>query len=134
MGTNYYLRYNICENCERYSELHIGKKSGGWEFSFHGYRDWVSIEDGSFSPIMSFQDWIKLLPSGRIFDEYGTEITLEVFTAMVLKSKGQMNHYDYCISEDYRSKTRLSQECQDLMMKDQWKDSDGWSFSDADFS
>lgn len=66
MGTNYYLRENICPHCGKCEkELHIGKSSGGWCFSLH-----VIPDEG----INSLEDWGKRWPGGSIFDEYGREI------------------------------------------------------------
>ena len=43
MGTNFYIRYNKCSCCDRYDELHVGKSSYGWSFSFHSLDEYVDI-------------------------------------------------------------------------------------------
>ena len=77
MGTNYYHRTNICEHCDRYDENHIGKSSGGWVFSFHGERNDVEWNFLGGGVIVSLDDWKARLKGGKIFDEYGDEISVE---------------------------------------------------------
>ncbi len=70
MGTNYYLRRNICPHCgRRDDDLHIGKSSFGWCFLLHVYP-----EDG----IHDLPDWERLWAQAgaRIFDEYGREVSV----------------------------------------------------------
>jgi hypothetical protein len=68
MGTNYYLRIEPCKHCGRSDEeLHIGKSSAGWCFSLH-----VIPENN----INTLYDWIEKFPTGKIFDEYGVEISI----------------------------------------------------------
>lgn len=72
MGTNYYLITNECPHCGRSDHQHVGKSSAGWAFLFQGSED-----------IRSYADWLHILPTGRIADEYGTAIALEAFNFMV---------------------------------------------------
>lgn len=65
MGTNYYVRYNICEKCGRYDKYHIGKSSGGWCFSLHVAPE-LEIND--------LEDVKKIMDQGEIYDEYGDQI------------------------------------------------------------
>ena len=65
MGTNYYIRENMCESCGRYEERHIGKSSCGWNFSLRVYP-----EDG----INTLEDWKHHLKGNQIFNEYGENI------------------------------------------------------------
>jgi hypothetical protein len=112
--TNFYQRYNISEDGSEYFERHIGKRSGGWEFSFRGYDG-----RGGAPKIRSWADWkFHLLKEGRIFDEYGTEYTAPEFVTIVEKTKGEKNHYDYSGYIDPRN---------------DWQDQDGWSFSATEF-
>jgi hypothetical protein len=121
VGTNYYQRTNICECCGRYEERHIGKKSAGWEFSFQGYNEDIEI--------YSWEDWKKVLKEkGKIFNEYGEEISYEEFVKLVEDSKGgeyngrlNTNHYDYCEKDG-------------CITNNDWKDPEGHSFSLSDFS
>lgn len=69
MGTNYYLKQNVCECCGKAEEeLHIGKSSAGWHFSLH-----IIPELG----IMDLESWKKLFANNKIVDEYGDEVSTE---------------------------------------------------------
>ncbi len=104
-GINYYHRKNICECCERYDEVHIGKASVGWQFSFHGTDE---IRDNL--------DWVDQLQTGQIFDEYGNELSSDEFLKLVGESRGKHNYaVKYPSSRD-------------------WIDLNGWSFADYEFS
>ena len=97
MGTNYYYRYNICDTCGRYEELHIGKTSAGWKFSFQGY------DKTNFIEIKSFQDWKnnfnfgitknKNQYFGYILDEYGRKYNSEEFIKIVNARKNEPNSH-----------------------------------------
>ena len=117
MGTNYYHRTNICQCCNRFNERHIGKSSAGWQFNFQGYNGY------EIPNIISFEDWKKELQSdGKIFDEYGRDISFKAFVQMVKSKQSQPNnHYDYCIEQGY-------------IMDNDWKDIKGYSFTSAEFS
>lgn len=65
MGTNYYLRRDLCEHCNRGAdEIHIGKSSAGWCFSLntHPYEGITSLDEWK-------RAWSQ--PKTAIFDEYG---------------------------------------------------------------
>ena len=70
MGTNYYhIAQEPCPCCKRpYKPRHIGKSSGGWCFALHVYPD---------EKINTLEDWIELLKTGQIVDEYDQEISSE---------------------------------------------------------
>lgn len=121
MGTNYYHRTAICECCNRYDERHIGKSSYGWSFSFRGYKPNEWSDDKT--PIVDYVNWIRALEStGKIFDEYGTEISLQGFKQMIQAKIGQQNHTTYCRLH-YPDHAR-----------DCWLDADGHSFQEGEFS
>lgn len=126
MGTNFYHRYNICSECERYDERHIGKRSMGWQFSF---KAWATYDkDGESQPLIaSWEDWKNVLTGvkGKIFDEYGHEIEVSEFIEMVEKTRGGKNHYDYL---------RDSSQYGAAYLTDMWKDAEGWDFSSMGFS
>lgn len=114
MGTNYYFQY-YTEN-GRAKDLHIGKKSAGWQFSFRGYCR-KSFE----REIKSFADWKLLFSSleGEIFNEYDEKISLKDFLKIVENSKREKyNHTTYC--KKYYSE--YAKRCC-------WLDEEGWSFS-----
>jgi hypothetical protein len=82
MGTNYYARYNLCEDCQRFEEKHIGKSSMGWCFSLH-----IIPEEG----IKNWNDWKKFLTKDgvKIFDENDKEISFDYFEEVVTKRKAE---------------------------------------------
>ncbi len=77
MSTNYYARMQICEKCRRYDELHIGKRSAGWVFSFEAHKD---------HDMTTYESAMRWLKYERIFDEYGEEVSYDAFREMVEKT------------------------------------------------
>lgn len=116
MGTNYYMRKNICPNCGRYDELHIGKSSIGWQFTFQGYERDELKEIGIDIPIKSFADWRKILKKEKIFDEYGREILYKDFIKLVESKRNEK--FNHTISYG-------TEQC--------WLDSQGYSFQRGNF-
>lgn len=114
MGTNYYIRENECENCKRFEDIHLGKSSYGWQFSFN-------YNGGKFyKNIGQMKKWTK---NKVIKDEYGDTITYNDFWTMVesKQTKENKNHAEYC-HEKYP------------YLKDRELIIGGYSFSDCDFS
>jgi len=94
MGTNYYMRENICNSCGRYNELHIGKSSYGWAFSLRIYID---------ENIRTLSDWKKLWqdPKNLIFDEYDNAITVDEMISCITdrqryRGRGGLVPMQYC--------------------------------------
>lgn len=86
MGTNYYYRYTEDECGEQVGkELHIGKSSSGWTFSFRGHHN---------LGIRSWEDWQLFIESkgGSIINEYGGEISLDDLRELVDSKKDGRNH------------------------------------------
>lgn len=107
MGTNYYWIKNPCPTCGHGETLHIGKASCGWAFNFQAHID-----------IRSYNDWLKIFEEekGIIQDEYSQIISVEEFKNIVeLKRKESKNYAD-------------------LYPEDSYKDEDGNSFSEYNFS
>lgn len=125
MGTNYYARVNCCVACGRYEELHIGKASAGWKFSFRGYRDHQP-------PITSESDWRKFLVGVPIFDEYRKPVTYDDFWANAKSPKraDMRDHINYCLS----SPTDREWMRRRLDAGTEWHDDQGNSFSGTEFS
>ncbi len=98
MGCNYYLRKNECTCCKRYDEVHIGKSSHGWTFSFQGYDGKHYKDNGFDKPIKSWKDWKEVLSKeDDIYDEYGRKISLEELEGIIEDRKDQPNnHTKYC--------------------------------------
>jgi hypothetical protein len=105
MGTNYYLRKNICKECARYDELHLGKSSMGWRFTFRAHND---------PHIHSTEDWKKRMKEGLIFDEYGCPVSEKEFWEIVEAKRDGKAHESYD--------------------NDSWKDADGNDFYNREFS
>lgn len=123
MSTNYYHRYSICECCNRYDEKHIGKYSMGWQFSFRAYQNLdASVLVGSWN------DWKLVLTMGKIFDEYGNEISYDDFVAKVESSKGKQNHYDYVKNAPQYQEAGMN------FLQGCYKDAENWDFSYEEFS
>ena len=112
MGTNYYVRTNGCDKCERFDEVHIGKSSMGWTFSFRGYKSTLD----PFGIIVSAKQWFRVLKDRAIYDEYGDEVRFSELKELVkVKAKEENNHAD-----QYNDGN--------------WIDDDGHSFSGTEFS
>ena len=118
MGTNYYMRYKskTCECCNRTDEeVHIGKSSHGWTFSFKGYAN-----DTDNPRIEDIEDWVFTLSDKDtyIVNEYEDIVDKDEFWTMVHEkalNKDNKNH-----SELYNSGN--------------WLDKSGHSFNGGEFS
>jgi len=109
MGTNYYVRKNYCKYCKRFDgNEHIGKSSYGWQFSFQATFD-----------IKSYEQWLVYLKDKDIVDEYGETISLENFKKLVNSKRGGLNHSDECKGNPYDYS---------------FKDDEGYSFTEINFS
>ena len=79
MGTNYYLIVNPCFSCGRGdTKIHLGKASGGWKFSFKGYRTYDDYKLPAHGPkkVESIAEWKELVNYGLgyVEDEYGDRL------------------------------------------------------------
>ncbi len=124
MGTNYYVASKACECCHRYDEdLHIGKSSYGWAFSFQGYKN---------ENLTTWNKWKEYLKNRQIVDEYGTFISYEDFVKMVetYKAPGfkrEDGHVNLSHNEEGRKQNYFNEEFD-------WDDELGYSFGTRDFS
>lgn len=130
MGTNYYIKKK--ERRVNEPDLHIGKKSWGWQFS------WQFIEEDEYygNPRLdTAEKWMEyiFLNSDCIYNEYNENISFEEFAEIVENNKPGskdnkgnelLNHHLYC------SKDRP----QFYNPDDTFLDAEGWSFSKYDFS
>jgi hypothetical protein len=69
MGTNYYARHGACKTCGHSdNEVHIGKSSGGWNFSLHVLPNLTTLDE-----------WVGYWAEEgvEIFNEYDEKITPE---------------------------------------------------------
>lgn len=78
MGTNYYARISECKECGRFEEIHLGKSSYGWKFTFalNGRKYYATVEE--------MKDWLR---GKTIKDEYDREITQKEFWDMVAEKQ-----------------------------------------------
>lgn len=114
MGTNYYTLNNFCKECGRGDQIHLGKSSVGWQFSFqyNGGQYYKSVPE--------MKKWLK----GRVIkDEYGDIISNKAFWGMVeaKQTAENMNHAEY-MHRDYPGR-----QVDNFII-------DGYSFSDCEFS
>ena len=75
MGTNYYIKPNVCPTCGRGdTEIHLGKSSFGWKFSFqyNGGQYYKNVEE--------MKTWLR---GKQIWDEYGHKVTKKEFWEMI---------------------------------------------------
>jgi hypothetical protein len=88
MGTNYYAHLDVCKTCGSSEEVvHLGKSSAGWRFlfNFHAgryYKDYPELLNFLDSEV----DIIKT--------EYGEEVEINTFLALVLRKSIHHNHAD----------------------------------------
>lgn len=79
----------------RCRDVHLGKSSYGWSFSFRGYRD-----DYENQRITSFKEWTSFIEKeigkgGIIFDEYDDKISLPILLKKIDSKKSGQNHAVY---------------------------------------
>lgn len=79
MSTNYYLRNNICECCNRYDSEHLWKSSWWWDFAIHHI-------DEKFN---SWNEFLEYTKKWKIFDEYWEEISHNDFIDIIEFKKNQ---------------------------------------------
>lgn len=114
---NYYARgekEKKCEVCKHHPEsIHLGKSSGGWQFSFQYNR-------GEFyKNVEEMKEW---LADKEIEDEYGAPVSHDNFWEMVAeKQKPENLNHAQMMHKDYPSHTG------EYII-------DGYSFSDCTFS
>lgn len=122
MSTNYYLPQtcpNPCDHCS-VEDLHIGKRSAGWQFHFRAHEG-----------IRSRQAWEdRVAQVGVVTDEYGSEYTPEQFwdeVAATLEPWGPDN---------LPPRTRHGMRGQQGIRADdpgEFLDDQGWDFSEHEF-
>lgn len=109
MGTNYYTKLKECKHCGRYDEIHLGKSSSGWQFSFQ-------YNSGRFyKNIPEMKEWLK---DKTITNEYGAEVLHDDFWKMV----------------DLKQTTKNRNHAHQYGQYDTEMVIDGYSFSDVEFS
>lgn len=103
MGTNYYVKHNNCECCGRHDEIHLGKSSSGWQFSFqyNGGRYYKNVEEmrkwtankiikNEYGDIVSYADFWKM-----VFDKQVSEN--QNHASYVMKNLPESSYKEYVI-------------------------------------
>ena len=87
MGTNYFCR----EKTRNLQERHIGKKSYGWTFIFHGHE---KTEYGLKSNLKNYVEWKKYLLSKNVevYEESGKKVNTSKFLVMIEASLSEGKH------------------------------------------
>lgn len=124
MGTNYYLKPNVCERCGRGEErIHIGKASAGWKFCFREYReDWRDFK------IKSVAEWRSVIAIdwNEIEDEYGHGVLKCDFWGMVERKQGdQWDGVNTPPPNDNRHQRHRDDHC--------YLDPEGYRMDDSEF-
>jgi ssDNA-binding Zn-finger/Zn-ribbon topoisomerase 1 len=83
MGTNYYTAKKCPECGTMHNEIHLGKSSYGWAFSFQ----W---NDGRY--YKSYDEMLKWLKDKEIYTECQDRVSIEEFMQMIESKKGGMSH------------------------------------------
>jgi hypothetical protein len=121
MSTNYYLE-DKCTHCGRSDQIHLGKSSAGWTFTFRGDK-----ENG----IVDFASWLKRIDdclenqSHIIVNEYGDPVIRYELLELIDSKKNEKNNHALYVEKEYSESFSP--------FKD-WTDSGGNSFTDCEFS
>lgn len=104
MGTNYYVRVpceNACEHCNGTKDVHLGKSSAGWAFTFRGNPDW-DYTDSNIGRLEPLGAWINLALSGPIRTEAGTPLEFRDLVEIIwYKANGQKHALEYPSEHDH---------------------------------
>jgi hypothetical protein len=136
MSTNYYMK--TATSVEDDDGLHLGKRSGGWRFTFKGVK----------GKVVDYESWkdnvLALRKCGyKIFDEYGKEQHLPTFFRMVENwyPDGQSN-FQWCKDNNpplLNNNPPLLDNNPPLLdnspplLDNNWEDADGNSFCESEF-
>ena len=117
MSTQFSFRHNICGICDRYDELKIGRS--GKFFIFFGYRN-----DPEQPTIISYDDWLDFFNNndGKIFNEYGEELSVEKFCSIVNELKNKSDSYYLEVMNSPNDRKWALEHC--------WLDKDNNTFTD----
>lgn len=97
MGTNYFIRTppscggKCAHHCPGEEEIHLGKSSAGWAFTFRGYPEPAEASSLVTWPVTDFGSWRRLLDLGPVYDEYGQEVTPAELLERIESKRGGVN-------------------------------------------
>lgn len=128
MGTNFYLRTNVCSHCDRYDEVHICKSMT----SFDTVRTFDADLTDDRITVGSWAEWKVLLLTGGglIFDEYGRFWLTADFIEAVEGTPAEARRWQY----DWMIKHRPGFVSDVPQIDRTWLDADGFTFSGRGFS
>lgn len=97
MGINFYVTAppscgGKCDQHCRTEEIHLGKSSAGWAFTFRAYPDPDTAPQAITWPVTDFASWHRLLSLGAISDEYGREVSAEDLLVKIEGKRGGRHH------------------------------------------
>ena len=130
MSTNFYAVKrcpNPCAHCQP-TQLHIGKRSGGWTFGFEAHPHWVDAGPDDIV-LESRSQWREYLrrPNIVIEDEYGIEYTPDEFDAMVDATREPWG------PDGIQPRTHSDLDNWGNRDARQFRDPEGWDFWRGDF-
>jgi hypothetical protein len=123
MGTNYYWRDSPCGHCNRFEEIHVGKRSAGWSFGFRGYRS----ESPVGFAVASRSHWRQVFANrpGVLVNEYGEQEQEPVIWLANLEPPSSAQRV---WEESYDARGPWSHPDER-----EWRDTEGFRFYDGDF-
>lgn len=122
MGCNFYivepLTVNNKSEANPYDRqnIHMGKSSAGWTFSFHAVAEMKTAKEH-----MAYYQYLVSV-GWQIFNDYGEELTFNEFNCMVEAKKNSPHNQE----REYPSNIEWG--------KNGWLDPEGNSFSAGEFS
>jgi hypothetical protein len=114
MGTNYYVHVNLCDQCNRSEEIHLGKSSAGWH---------VLLQANGFEYYKTWEGMKEWLADKVIKNEYGDPVKRVDFISLV---EGRQRN-----KELWRHVKNDGQNIPDGFATE---DPDGYEFHDGEFS
>lgn len=128
MGINYYTTVNHCDHCKRLDrDLHIGKSSHGWSFTFRAHTG---------QQLTSWPAWKEFLKNCEIRDEDNRPVSYDWFVNYIETEKSpnyihssghkNLNHHLYIADNSIR--------LGDASSNYSWQDCLGYAFVLDNFS
>lgn len=153
MSTNFYWTPSAESPLACFGQLHIGKRSGGWSFSFQAFEfagrpaetRYIEVGEGLHITVpvpelpalvvKSLEDWKSLLsqPGSTLACEYGSPYSYEEFMEMVNTdlhpTKGTWGAEKRPLQNHYDHRVQHVSMYGPVNPSRDWKDSAGYAFS-----